>query len=52
MLHNEVKELLIKAYGKTRNAKEVAECFRVDTSTVYRLEKTNIKHRFNYLKKC
>lgn len=25
--------------GKTHNAKEVAECFGVNTSTVYRLEK-------------
>ncbi len=37
MLHNEARELLIKAYKKTGNAKEVAECFGVDTSTVYRL---------------
>jgi len=37
MLHNEARELLVKAYEKTENAKEVAECFGVDTSTVYRL---------------
>lgn len=37
MLHNEARELLVKAYEKTKNAKEVAECFGVDTSTVYRL---------------
>ena len=39
MLHNETKELLVKAYEKTGNAKEVAECFGVDTSTVYRLHR-------------
>lgn len=37
MLHNEARELLVKAYEKTGNAKEVANCFGVDTSTVYRL---------------
>ncbi len=39
MLHNETRKLLIKAWNKTHNAKEVAECFSVNTSTVYRLEK-------------
>ena len=39
MLHNEARKLLIDAWDKTHNAKEVAECFSVDTSTVYRLEK-------------
>ena len=39
MLHNEARKLLIKAWNKTHNAKEVAECFGVHTSTVYRLEK-------------
>lgn len=28
---------MIKAYEKTGNAKEVAECYGVDVSTVYRL---------------
>ena len=37
MLHNENRNLLIQAYNKTHNAKEVAECFSVDVSTVYRL---------------
>ena len=37
MLHNETRKLLIEAYNKTHNAKEVAECFSVDISTVYRL---------------
>jgi len=39
MLHNESRKLLIEAWNKTHNAKEVAECFSVNTSTVYRLEK-------------
>lgn len=39
MLHNEARELLVKAYEKTGNAKEVAECFSVDISTVYRLNR-------------
>lgn len=39
MLHDETRELLIKAWNKTHNAKEIAECFSVNTSTVYRLEK-------------
>lgn len=38
MLHNEAREMMIKAYEKTGNAKEVAECYGVDVSTVYRLE--------------
>ena len=37
MLHNETKKLLIEALNKTHNAKEVAECFSVNLSTVYRL---------------
>ena len=28
-----------EAWNKTHNAKEIAECFSVNTSTVYRLEK-------------
>ena len=39
MLHNETRKLLIKAWNKAHNAKEIAECFSVNTSTVYRLEK-------------
>ena len=39
MLHNETRKLPIDAWNKTHNAKEVAECFSVNTSTVYRLEK-------------
>ena len=41
MLHNEARELLVEAYEKTGNAREVAECFGVDTSTVYRLNRQN-----------
>lgn len=39
MLHNEARKLLIEAWNKTHNAKEIAECFSVNTSMVYRLEK-------------
>ena len=39
MLHNEARKLLIEAWNKTHNAKEIAECFSVSISTVYRLEK-------------
>ena len=39
MLHNEARQLLIEAWNKTHNAKEIAECFSVNISTVYRLEK-------------
>ena len=37
MLHNEARELLLKAWDKIHDAKKVAECFSVNTSTVYRL---------------
>ena len=33
MLHNEARKLLIEAWNKTHTAKEVAECFGVNTST-------------------
>ena len=39
MLSNEAREMMIKAYEKTGNAKEVAECYGIDVSTVYRLER-------------
>ena len=39
MLHDETRKLLIEAWNKTHNAKEIAECFSVNISTVYRLEK-------------
>lgn len=37
MLHNESRELLLKAWDKTHDAQKVAEFFSVNTSTVYRL---------------
>lgn len=37
MLHNEARKLLLNAWEKTHNAKEIAECFSVNRSTVYRL---------------
>ena len=37
MLHNESRELLLKAWDKMHDAKKIAECFSVNTSTVYRL---------------
>lgn len=37
MLHTEARELVVKAYQKTHNAKEVAACFSVNPSTVYRI---------------
>ena len=39
ILHDETRKLLIEAWNKTHNAKEIPECFSVNTSTVYRLEK-------------
>lgn len=39
MLHNEARNLLVKAYEKSHDAQEVAEFFSVDKSTVYRLYK-------------
>ena len=37
MLHNEARNLLVKAYEETHDAQTVATCFQVSTSTVYRL---------------
>ena len=37
MLHNEARELLVQAYEKTHNAKEVAELYGVSKYTVYHL---------------
>lgn len=37
MLHNEARRLLAQAYEKTHKAQEVAECFSVNVSTVYRI---------------
>lgn len=43
MLHNEARALILKAWDKTHNADEIAECFSVDRSTVYRLVKRRDK---------
>ena len=43
MLHDETRKLLIEAWNKTHNAKEIPECFSVNTSTVYRLENKCVK---------
>lgn len=37
MLHNGARKLLAEAYEQTRDAQTAAKCFRVSTSTVYRL---------------
>ena len=39
MLHNEARELIVKAYERSHNAKEVARNFGVHRSTVHRLVK-------------
>ena len=37
MLHNEARNLLVKAYEKSRDAKSTAAAYGVSVSTVYRL---------------
>ena len=37
MLHNEARELLVKAYAKHPIAKDIAEAFSISTSEVYRI---------------
>ncbi len=37
MLHNEARELLVKAYQKSKNAKAIAQAYSVSMRTVYRL---------------
>ena len=37
MLHNEARKLVLEAWDKTHNAKEIAKCFSVNESTIYRL---------------
>ena len=39
MLHNEAGKLPIEALEKTRKVQEVADCYSVNRSTVYRLKK-------------
>ena len=37
MLHNEARELLVKAYAKHPIARDIAEAFSISTSEVYRI---------------
>jgi len=46
MLYNETRALLIQAWNKTHNAKEIAECFSVHTSTVYNAVSYTVKNRY------
>ena len=39
MLHNEARKLLIEALEKKHKVQEVADCYSVNRSTVYRLRK-------------
>ena len=39
MLHNEARKLILEAYDKGISVKELAECFSVNTSSIYRLLK-------------
>ena len=39
MLHNEARQLLLEAYDKGVSVKELAKCFSVNTSSIYRLLK-------------
>lgn len=39
MLHNEARKLLIEALEKKHKIQEVADCYSVNRSTVYRLKK-------------
>ena len=38
-MHNEARKLLIEALEKKRKVQEVADCYSVNQSTVYRLKK-------------
>ena len=37
MLHNEARKLVLEAWDKNHNAKEIAKYFSVNESTIYRL---------------
>lgn len=39
MLHNEAQKLILEAYDKGVNVKELAKCFSVNTCSTYRLLK-------------
>jgi transposase len=43
MLHNEARNLLVEAYEKSHNAKNIAEAYGVSVSTVYRLAEQKAK---------
>ena len=43
MLHNEARELLVKAYAKHPVAKDIAEAFSISPSEVYRLVRRNAR---------
>lgn len=43
MLHNEARNLLVKAYEKSRDAKSTAAAYGVSVSTVYRLVEQKAK---------
>lgn len=40
MLHNEAGKLVLEAWDKTHNVKEIAKYFSVNKSTIYRLVHT------------
>lgn len=39
MLHNKARKLILETYDKGVNAKELAECFSVNSCSIYRLLK-------------
>ena len=39
MLRNEARKLILEAYDRGISVKELAECFSVNTSSIYRLLK-------------
>ena len=39
MLHNEARKLILETYDRWVNAKELAECFSVNSCSIYRLLK-------------
>ena len=43
MLHNEARNLLVKAYEKTHDAKGIAQAYGVSVPTVYRLAEQKAK---------
>lgn len=46
MLHNEARKLLIEALEKKHKVQEVADCYSVNRSAVYRLKKRWEENRF------